>query len=63
MKNKNRVREGSRIATMIMYAISVFVIFITIYPMYYVLILSLSDPRYALTMQVYTIPRVSSSGF
>ena len=57
MGNKNRVREGSRIATVIMYAIAVFVIFITIYPMYYVFILSLSEPRYALTMQVYTIPR------
>jgi putative aldouronate transport system permease protein len=57
MGNKNRVREGSRAATVIMYAIAVFVIFITIYPMYYVLILSLSEPRQALTMQVYTIPK------
>jgi putative aldouronate transport system permease protein len=57
MGNKNRVREGSRVATVIMYVIAVFVIFITIYPMYYVLILSLSEPKYALTMQVYTLPK------
>jgi putative aldouronate transport system permease protein len=40
-----------------MYVIAAFVIVITIYPMYYVLILSLSEPRHALTMQVYTLPR------
>jgi putative aldouronate transport system permease protein len=57
MNNKNSVREGSRIATVIMYIIAVFIVFITLYPMYYVLILSVSDPSYALTMQVYTVPK------
>ncbi|MDR1565822.1 MAG: carbohydrate ABC transporter permease [Treponema sp.] len=51
------IREGSRIATVIMYVLAVFVIFITLYPMYYVLILSISDPRYAMTMRVYTVPK------
>jgi putative aldouronate transport system permease protein len=40
-----------------MYILALFVVFITIYPMYYVLILSLSEPKYALTMQIYTIPK------
>jgi putative aldouronate transport system permease protein len=57
MKQKNKVREGSRIATVIMYMLAVFVVFITLYPMYYVLILSLSEARYAATMEVYTIPK------
>ncbi|GHU01501.1 sugar ABC transporter permease [Spirochaetia bacterium] len=53
----NKVREGSRIATVIMYILAVLVILITVYPMYYVLILSLSEPIAALSMQVYTIPK------
>jgi putative aldouronate transport system permease protein len=54
---KNNVREGSRIATVVMYSLAVLVVFITLYPMYYVLILSLSEPRHAITLQVYTFPR------
>ena len=57
MKNKNSIREGSSIATIIMYVLAAFVVFITLYPMYYVLILSLSEPQYALTMKVYTVPK------
>jgi putative aldouronate transport system permease protein len=40
-----------------MYSLSVFVVLITLYPMYYVLILSLSDPRYAMGMRVYAFPK------
>jgi putative aldouronate transport system permease protein len=57
MKTNNKVREGSRTATVIMYVLAVLVVFITLYPMYYVLILSLSEPRHAITLQVYTIPK------
>jgi putative aldouronate transport system permease protein len=57
MKKHRRIREGSTAATVIMYAIAVIIILITLYPMYYVLILSLSLPQYAITMQVYTIPK------
>jgi putative aldouronate transport system permease protein len=57
MKTNNKVREGSRTATAIMYVLAVFVVFVTLYPMYYVLILSLSEPQYALTMRVYTFPK------
>jgi putative aldouronate transport system permease protein len=56
-KINNKVREGSRLATVILYILAVFVIFITIYPMYYVLILSVSEPSAALSMQVYTVPK------
>jgi putative aldouronate transport system permease protein len=54
---KNKVREGSRAADFIMYFLSAFVVLITLYPMYYVLILSLSDPRHAMTMRVYAFPK------
>jgi putative aldouronate transport system permease protein len=40
-----------------MYLIAACIVVITIYPMYYVLILSLSEPHYAMTMEVYTVPR------
>jgi putative aldouronate transport system permease protein len=40
-----------------MYIMAGVVVIVTLYPMYYVLILSLSNPQYAITMQVYTIPR------
>jgi putative aldouronate transport system permease protein len=62
MKRKNKIREGSRIADVIMYAMAALLVFITLYPMYYVLILSLSDPRYAMTMEVYAAPKGFSLG-
>jgi len=40
-----------------MYALAGLVVFITLYPMYYVLILSLSEPKAAVTMQVYVLPK------
>lgn len=54
---KNRIREGSRAADVIMYIICAFVMLITLYPMYYILIISLSAPEYAITMKVYTLPK------
>ncbi|MDR1325347.1 MAG: carbohydrate ABC transporter permease [Treponema sp.] len=57
MSKKNKIREGNPIATSIMYILAAFVVLITLYPMYYVLILSLSEPRYAITLQVYTFPK------
>ena len=59
MKRKKRsgIREGNRFATFLMYFACVMIAFITLYPMYYVLILSLSSPQYASTMRVYTIPK------
>ena len=53
---KNRIREGSRLATVIIYVVAALIAFITIYPMYYVLILSLSAPKAAMSLQVYWAP-------
>ncbi len=54
---KSGIREGNRFATFLMYFACVLIAFITLYPMYYVLILSLSSPQYASTMRVYTVPK------
>jgi putative aldouronate transport system permease protein len=56
-RNRNKIREGNRAADITMYILAGFVVLVTLYPMYYVLILSISDPRYAITMEVYTIPK------
>ena len=56
-KKKSGIREGNQAATVLMYAACILIAFITLYPMYYVLILSLSAPDFASTMRVYTIPK------
>ena len=53
-KKKGGIKEGNKLATGLMYAACVLIAFLTLYPMYYVLILSLSAPEYASTMKVYT---------
>jgi len=53
----NKISEGSRVATILIYCCIIAICFVTIYPMYYVLILSLSEPAAAMTMKVYTIPK------
>lgn len=54
---RNRIRDRSLAGTVVLYAIAALIAFITIYPMYYVLVLSLSTPREALTMRVYWWPK------
>ena len=54
---KNHIREGSRTADVIIYAVAILLALVCLYPVYYVLILSLSDPRAAATMQVYWLPK------
>ncbi|GHU18225.1 sugar ABC transporter permease [Spirochaetia bacterium] len=56
-KVKNKIRDGNIVASVIMYILAAFVIFITLYPFYYVFILSVSEPHHALTMDVYTVPK------
>ena len=56
LAKKNHIREGSRTADVIIYSIAIILALICLYPVYYVLILSLSTPRAAATMQVYWIP-------
>lgn len=55
-KNKNKIREGTAIGNFILYAVLVFLTFVTLYPVYYVLILSISDPMSAAAMKVYLWP-------
>jgi putative aldouronate transport system permease protein len=58
MKGKPyKLSAGSRAADIVMYVLAVLVVFITLYPMYYVLILSISSPHYALSMEVYFVPK------
>ena len=54
---KNRIKDRSLISTALIYIFAALIAFITIYPMYYVLVLSLSSPREALTMRVYWWPK------
>jgi len=56
-KIRNRVREGNPVATAVMYILATFVIFITLYPFYYVVITSISEPHHALAMDVYFVPK------
>lgn len=56
-KKSNRIREGNRAVTVIMYVLALAAALITLYPMYYVLILSVSEPRFAATMHVYVVPK------
>jgi putative aldouronate transport system permease protein len=57
VKPKNKIRDGNIAASSIMYILAALVIFVTLYPFYYVLILSLSEPHHALTMDVYAFPK------
>jgi len=54
---QNRIKDRSLVSTVSIYLVAALLAFITIYPMYYVLVLSLSTPRDALTMRVYWWPK------
>lgn len=56
-KNPNRIKEGSVVADVIFYVLAIFFAFICLYPMYYVLILSLSDPNAAASLRVFLWPK------
>lgn len=58
MKEKaNTIRQGDVIGDIVIYILMALVALITLYPMYYVLILSISDPIEAATMKVYFYPK------
>lgn len=57
VRKHNKIREGSPVATAILYLLLILICIVTVYPMYYVLILSISDPKAALTMDVYLLPK------
>lgn len=48
-RNPNRIKDGSPAATVVLYALSVLICIATLYPMYYVVIKSISDPQISLT--------------
>lgn len=52
-----KVKDGTLIGDIFIYVIVAFMCFICLYPMYYVLVISLSDPVFASTMRVYWLPK------
>ncbi len=62
-KNKNIIRDKSVAASVIIYIVVAFMAFVCIYPMYFVLITSLSDPQYAQQMNVYWWPKSAEGIF
>lgn len=56
-KRSNQIRTGSKTADVLIYVLMGVVAFVTLYPLYYVLILSLSSPQHAASLQVYWWPR------
>jgi putative aldouronate transport system permease protein len=56
-KRKSAIKTGSPIVTAIFYILSFIVCLITLYPMYYVFILSISNPKYVMSNQVFFYPK------
>lgn len=52
-----KIQEGSRLADVIMVTLTVLICIITIYPMYYVLIMSVSDPISVMSKNVFFLPK------
>ena len=57
LKRERSINLGSKVADIIIYIIAAISALITLYPIYYVLILSLSSPEHAITMQVFWLPK------
>ena len=62
-KNQKKIREGSVIADVIIFVVVALLAFLCLYPMYFVLVTSLSDPAYAQQMNTYWWPRSESGIF
>lgn len=56
-KNIHTIREGNPAVTALLYFLVILICIVTLYPMYYVLILSISAPQYAAKMDVYLFPK------
>ncbi len=57
-KKTSRIhRDGTLVGDIIIYAVMALVLFLTVYPVYYVTILSISDPLEAATLRVYFYPK------
>lgn len=56
-KNPNRIKEGSPIATAIVHIVLLIMALICIYPVWYVIIISVSEPIAARTLDVFLLPK------
>lgn len=56
-KNPNKIKEGSKVADAIIYFFAIFICIATLYPFYYVVIMSISDPMEVAAMNVYLYPK------
>ncbi|NMA84046.1 MAG: carbohydrate ABC transporter permease [Epulopiscium sp.] len=56
-KNLNQIRRGSKIVDIVFYSLALLVCLITLYPFYYVVIMSISDPMEVVAMNVYWYPK------
>ncbi len=57
LKRKHGIREGSRLADVIIYFVAAVCCVVTVYPMYYVLIRSVSSPEHALAGDMFLLPK------
>lgn len=56
-KNPNKIKNGSPVATVIIYFILILLAFICIYPLWYVAVISVSTPITAVKMDAYFLPK------
>jgi len=56
-KNPNHIKNGSVVATVIIYLVLLLLAIICIYPMWYTIIISISKPIAARTLDVYLLPK------
>ncbi|HCA34540.1 MAG TPA: carbohydrate ABC transporter permease [Lachnospiraceae bacterium] len=56
-RDPNKIKNGSPVATVIIYVILMLLALICIYPVWYVIIISLSKPIVARTLDVYFLPK------
>lgn len=56
-KNPNKIKQGSKAVDVIFYLLALSVCLITLYPFYYVIIMSISDPMEVAAMNVYWYPK------
>jgi putative aldouronate transport system permease protein len=57
LSSKSKIKQGSKVVDAIFIFMATFICLITLYPMYYVLIMSISDPIEVATMNVHFLPK------
>lgn len=56
-RNPNKIRQGSIVVDIVLYAIALLICLITLYPFYYVIIMSISSPQEVAAMNVFWFPK------